>query len=169
MREAAALRRLASEIATALGEVETITQEGEELAASLPAMETPKRPTLRALGSVLHDFYTAVEDVFELIAADLDGGVPTTSDWHRRLLRSMEEPVKEVRPRVISPELGVQLRDYLGFRHVFRNVYGHRLEWTRMMPLVEGLPALSIRFRAEAEEFCRHLEALADRLEGETP
>ncbi|MEW5933300.1 MAG: hypothetical protein AB1816_06925, partial [Bacillota bacterium] len=37
---------------------------------------------LRGIGSLLHDFYTAVEDVFEVIAGNVNGAIPEGDTWH---------------------------------------------------------------------------------------
>ena len=34
----------------------------------------------------LHGFYSGAERIFRDIANDIDGSLPTSSDWHRRLL-----------------------------------------------------------------------------------
>jgi hypothetical protein len=38
----------------------------------------------------LHNFYTGCERIFQLIATELNGGLPSGSDWHRRLLTRMQ-------------------------------------------------------------------------------
>jgi hypothetical protein len=53
------------------------------------ATSPPDRIHTRALGSALQDFYNAVEDSFEKIAPAMNGGVPSSSDWHARLLHTM--------------------------------------------------------------------------------
>ncbi len=62
-------------------------------------------------------------------------------------------------------ETAWKLEPFLGFRHVFRNVYGHRLDWTRMAPLMIAMPGVHRQFSAEIERFCRYLITLAERLE----
>lgn len=114
---------------------------------------------------MLHDFYTAVEDIFEMVAQDLDGGLPSGPAWHRRLLNSMSVPVEGVRPAWISKETVAWLNDYLSFRHAFRNVYGHRLEWSRMKPLLEQLPGRYNSLKQEISAFTRYLLDFADQLE----
>jgi len=100
----------------------------------------PDRFSLRALGSFIYDFYTNIEDIFELISVDINGGkISDTFDWHKRLLTRMATPIPDVRPSVISEELKIQLEEYLKFRYVFRNVYGYLLEWKRMKPLSDNL------------------------------
>ncbi len=41
-----------------------------------------------------------------------------------------------------SDELTERLKEYLHFRHVFRNVYLFRLEWERIKPLLLGAEQL---------------------------
>ncbi len=65
----------------------------------------------------LHNFYTGCERIFQLVATELNGGLPTGSDWHRRLLDRMNAE-REGRPAVISASMTVKLQEYLGFRHV---------------------------------------------------
>jgi len=100
---------------------------------------------LRGIGSLLHDFYTAVEDVFEAIAGNVNGAVPDGESWHKDLLVKMSIPIPELRPAVISQDLRWKLDEYLRFRHVFRNVYGHLLYWERLRPRspMRGAPAVS--------------------------
>ena len=38
--------------------------------------EIPDYTQIRAIGSILHDFYTGLEKIFERIALTIDGGVP---------------------------------------------------------------------------------------------
>ena len=43
---------------------------------------------------------------------------------------------KEKRTSVISLELMEELKEYLGFRHVFRNIYGLQLNWEKLKILL---------------------------------
>lgn len=77
----------------------------------------------RAAGSILHDFYCGVEKIFERIAIYIDGHLPKGEDWHTSLLDRMESR------SVISEKLKNKLKEYLRFRHLFRNIYGFALRW----------------------------------------
>ena len=103
----------------------------------------------------LHDFYTGLERVFQQIAATLDGSVPGGQDWHRDVLRQMGLAVPSVRPAVLSGQSIAALSEYLGFRHVVRNVYAFELHPDRVGQLVDSLGPL---FATVAQE----LEAFAD-------
>jgi len=67
------------------------------------------RITRRAKGSILHDFYNACERIFELIAREINGGLPASEQWHKKLLYQMTLPIKGVRPAVISKEAAAKL------------------------------------------------------------
>lgn len=141
------VRRLAAEIEHELGRLEQLR---DELAAAPRADDTF---TLRARGSMLHDFYSGIERVFVRIAEELNGGVPQGEQWHRQIITDMSLEIPGVRPAVIEADLARQLADYLRFRHVFRNVYGSLLEAERMRPLEERLPAVLATFRAQVRAF----------------
>lgn len=152
-----------------MGELNVIADEAERALLALSGTASPDRFHLRSVGSILHDFYTAVEDIFEMVAQDLDGGLPSGPECCRRLLNTMSLPVEGVRPGCISKETATWLNDYLSFRQVFRNVYGHRLEWQRMKPLLEQLPGRYGSLKQEISEFTRFLAGLAQRLERVEP
>ena len=78
---------------------------------------------LNAIGSILHSFYNGLENIFKLIHKAADGKPLTSTTWHSELLYSMFEETKS-RKAVLQKELTEPLKDYLGFRHVFRHSYG---------------------------------------------
>lgn len=95
---------------------------------------------LRAVGSVLHDFYVATENIFETVAREIDEKLPAGDQWHRELLLRMILDIPEVRPPVLSRETAGKLDEYRAFRHVFRNVYGFNLSSERMVDLLNKFP-----------------------------
>lgn len=140
-------RRLAAEIDH---ELERLEQLRDELATAPRDDDTF---SLRARGSMLHDFYSGIERVFVRIAEELNGGVPQGEQWHRQIVTDMSLEIPGVRPAVIEPDLARELGDYLRFRHVFRNVYGSFLEAERMRPLEERLPAVLAAFLTQMRAF----------------
>lgn len=124
----------------------------------------PTRFDLRGIGSLLHDFYTAVEDIFEAIAGDINGDFPHGVAWHKELLTKISMPIPKLRPAVISEELRWNLDEYLRFRHLFRNVYGYMLDWERMQPLLAKMEAVYRQFEEEITIFRSFLMRLADEL-----
>ena len=141
------VRRLAAEIDAELASLDALEQEF----ANRPREDDTY--SLRACGSILHDFYNGVERIFVRVAHEINGGVPQAGQWHQQLIEDMRLDIPEVRPAVIDPELAKTLGEYLRFRHVFRNVYGSILEADRMRPLEQRMPATLASFREQIREF----------------
>jgi hypothetical protein len=49
----------------------------------------PSNYILRAAGSILHDFYTGIEKIFENIGKEVDRRIPLGDEWHSDLLHQM--------------------------------------------------------------------------------
>ena len=69
--------------------------------------------------------------------------------------------VPGVRPSVISEETAVALEDFLGFRHIVRNLYTWDLDPAKVSRLVEQLPQVISMLDADLEKFGHFLEAAA--------
>lgn len=145
--EEAFARRLAAEIEH---DLERLEQLREELATAPRGDDTF---TLRARGSILHDFYSGIERVFVRIAEELNGGLPQGEQWHLQIITDMSLEIPGVRPPVIDTALAEELANYLRFRHVFRNVYGSLLQAERMRPLEERLPRVLAAFLTQVRTF----------------
>ncbi len=119
----------------------------------------------RAAGSILHDFYTGIEKIFQEIAKRLDGGLPKGERWHIELLESMAKS-RETRPSVISDKLKERLKEYLGFRHLFRNIYGLELKWHKLSDLLIQLrDSIWKEFRREMGLFDGFLQEVLKEIE----
>lgn len=107
---------------------------------------------LDALSALLHSAYTAMERIMFHAAkkAGLHDVASRTSSMRHTILLN---PLADAHPPVLSAELHGRLRDYLGFRHVFRHAYLHELKWGKMRPLVENLEAVVSCFRSEIMEW----------------
>lgn len=142
-----------------------ITVEEAEKKAREFNRAVPTAFDLRGIGSLLHDFYTAIEDVFEAIAGDVNGELPDGVEWHKKLLTGMSIVIPQLRPAVISEELRWKLDEYLRFRQVFRNVYGYLLDWKRLRPLLENMKLVSQQLEQEIAAFRSFLIRLAEELD----
>lgn len=116
----------------------------------------------RALGSYLHDFYTALESVFRVVADYTGEGLPRGNEWHRRLLDQMARQIEDVRPALLSDRSHKQLGDYLGFRHVFRNAYGYQLDPERLCELIKRLPDMVQALQEDFSGFEAFLRGVAE-------
>jgi predicted nucleotidyltransferase len=147
-----ALKALIEDELMALGRV---TQEMDDFLA-----ECAKPPThieLRAVASMLHEFYNGVERILERIAVGLGEGVPQGSYWHADLLMQMAAVREGGRPAVIDEALRARLKDYLDFRHFFRHAYGYTLEWSQLRWKAEQLSATLTILRDQLRLFFERL------------
>jgi hypothetical protein len=112
----------------------------------------------------LHNFYTGCERIFSLIASELNGGLPSGFDWHKRLLQRMSMEYGD-RPPVLSAQTAKQLEEFLGFRHVVRNVYGFELDMERVQRLLERYGDTWTKFEADLQWFIQWLVALSAQLD----
>lgn len=106
----------------------------------------------------IHNFYSGLERIFELIAENIDGIKPQGAQWHQDLLRQMSMEIPGVRPAVISLELRDALDEYRAFRHIVRNVYAYKLRIDRIKNLMERLEMTFNKLVEELEGFCSFLE-----------
>jgi len=93
--------------------------------------------SLDALSALLHSSYTAMERILVHIAKrgwEYEAVQSKAFMWHSVLLSTLAAPTDK-RPAVISEELHRHLKEYLGFRHVFRHAYLHELQWSKMRGL----------------------------------
>lgn len=142
---------LKNEIEIELTNLERLANEMKRLIDKLTA--EPDFIETRAAGSIIHDFYCGVEKIFERIAMDINGELPKGEDWHTELLLQMTHPIEGFRKAVISQELFAKLKEYLRFRHLFRNIYGFELKWELFKDLTLSLDELLNGLRGELEEF----------------
>nr|HID14120.1 nucleotidyltransferase domain-containing protein [Anaerolineae bacterium] len=120
-----------------LTSLERVGQEMQDLLAG--CAQPPTLTELRAIASILHDFYNGIETIFKHIAARLGEGLPRGEYWHVDLLNQMAEVQEGKRPAVIDGPLHTRLREYLQFRHFFRHAYGYMLRWSKMRWKAENL------------------------------
>lgn len=99
------------------------------------ANEPPNEIETSALAAMLHSFYTGIENIFKRIVLESGSALPSGEAWHRELLDAMRTP-RPANTAVISPPLHDRLREYLRFRHVFRQAYSFELRWEKMASLV---------------------------------
>jgi len=119
-------KELTDDIKVEMRNLERLNKEMKDLLAKIK-----KEPTfveIRAAASILHDFYSGAEKIFERIALSIDKNLPKGENWHIELLLQMTKPFTGTREPVISESLFEKLKEYLKFRHLFRYIYGFKLE-----------------------------------------
>ena len=99
---------------------------------------TPDLFDMTILGSVLHSFYNGLENIFDIIAKNIDGSVPAGNKSHQELLHQMASE-NSMRDEVIDEKLYLKLREYATFRHFYRHAYSFQLNWEKMKPLAQNI------------------------------
>ena len=117
-------------------------------------IEKPDLFDMTVLGSVLHSFYNGLENIFDTIAKNIDGSVPTGNKSHQELLHQMASE-NEMRNEIINEELYLQLREYATFRHFYRHAYSFQLNWEKMRPLVDNLHSVWKEVKQSLKSFCK--------------
>jgi hypothetical protein len=130
-----AVKVLKAQIKDELAKLQKLISEASQLTG-----ERPSSIHVRAGSSILHDFYTGLENVFHVIASTIDRQVPDGMRWHVELLHQMSLDIEGVRTPVIKKETEKILEEYLRFRHLFRKRYGFELEWKDIKRLLKKLP-----------------------------
>jgi|MudIll2142460700_1097286.scaffolds.fasta_scaffold28808_2 hypothetical protein len=108
----------------------------------------------------LQAFYAGIERLFELIARQVDHTLPMGETWHRDLLKQMGKEIPGIRPAVIDNESIFDLDDFRRFRHLVQNIYTFNLVPEKMMNLIQKIPELWARLRAELFAFSEFLDVL---------
>jgi len=128
-------------------------------------IEPDRPPSLQekaAIGYLLHNLYSAFENIFKNIATTFGNMIGEPQTWHAALLRRMTLEIEGVRPRVIGPEDYDALDELRRFRHIFRHAYALELDWERMELVLHKLDSgLRPGYREEFNAFLQFLEELS--------
>lgn len=130
------LNELASDL---LNELDKLEQLKTEIERTQQLLEKPElnQVVCETFALKLHNFYTGCERIFQIIATELNGGLPSSFNWHQRLLTRMATRQPHRLP-VISEETEKYLKEYLGFHHIIRNIYGFELDTNRIQKLINN-------------------------------
>lgn len=115
-------------------------------------VETPDLFDMTILGSVLHSFYNGLENIFEIIAKNIDNNVPIGNKSHQELLHQIASENSN-RNEIINEELYLKLREYATFRHFYRHAYSFQLNWEKMQPLVDNINSIWNEIKQSLENF----------------
>ncbi|MCB0070138.1 MAG: hypothetical protein KDE20_01715 [Caldilineaceae bacterium] len=149
------------DIETELGHLDRLAADIQDVQLEIAMDPEHRRLFYENLALKLHNFYTGCERIFNVVTSELNGGPPTGYDWHQRLLDRMAADWGE-RPAIITAATATDLREFLSFRHVVRNVYGYELDPERIERLLEKYPQTWTAFRSDVENFIRQLKTMAD-------
>jgi hypothetical protein len=108
---------------------------------------------LTAIASGIEHSYSGMEQAFKIIAAEIDGAVPTAQDWRPRLCARMFTPIPGRRPAGLPGALRAELDDLRAFRHRVRNLYGSELIDSIVLEKAARAPAIVAKVRRAVRAF----------------
>lgn len=149
--------RLVDDINLEIRNLERLNEEMNELLTKIK--EEPNFIEIRASASIIQDFYSGIEKIFERIALFMDKKLPNGENWHSELLSQIKEPVPHIRPAIISEDLYKKLKKYLDYRHLYRHIYGFELKWERFRSLVFSMSTILEEFKENIKEFIDFIES----------
>lgn len=120
-----------------ISKIDSLVEKSSVLLAKCKSQE-PDFIELNAIGSILHSYYSGIESIFNLIYKSSYGKTLSGNMWHSDLFTDMFSKTDKHDP-ILPQELFSPLKEYLGFRHVFRHAYGYELDWNRLKPLFSEL------------------------------
>lgn len=127
----------AKKISFEIAQIDHLLATYSDLLATIQT-QTPDIVQTTAAASLLHSFYNGIENIFKLVANEIDQVAPEGHAWHHQLIEQMARQTNR-RAAVISPETADLLMEYLSFRHFYRHSYSFFLEWARMEGLIQDL------------------------------
>lgn len=158
------MKELATDIENELHRLERLETEIKQVQKQIDQYPNLTNVFHESLALKLHNFYTGCERIFQIVASEINGGLPSSYDWHRRLLYRMTTQ-QENRPPLLKQKTGKILEEYLAFRHVIRNIYGFELDPKRLQKLVDNYSIVWQNIKQDIQEFIDWLRDLANSLE----
>jgi hypothetical protein len=158
------LREVAGDIEGELRRLQRLADDIEFVQSEATRDSQRARLFYENLALKLHNFYNGCERIFQIVATELNSGLPEGDDWHRRLLERMSME-RQGRVEVVSEDTARALETFRAFRHVVRNIYGFEIVVERVEQLVDDYRQLWPQVRADVERFVQWLRALAATLD----
>lgn len=110
----------------------------------------------------LHNFYSATEDLLELVAAAFENSVADIARWHTQLSWRMTLEIEGVRPALLVEETAQLMQKLRAFRHFFRHAYGAELDYERVQENVDRARQLKRLLWRDVEGFLANLGPLPE-------
>jgi len=117
----------------------------EKTLATLPARPLDELSELEIAGvsTLLHNFYNGIENILKQVLQQRSVSLSDGPSWHQNLVSLA------VKEEIISEDLSLELKRYLGFRHYASHGYAFNLEPERLAKLTDNITTLFARFKQE--------------------
>lgn len=120
--------------------------------------QVPGPAGLESLALQLHNLYSAVEGLFEIVADACENHVDADAGYHTSLLRRMSVAVPGIRPAIVSAETLPLLDNLRRFRHVVRHAYSAEIDGRQLRIVLEDARTLRPLLWRDVEELLAELD-----------
>ncbi len=120
--------------------------------------QVPGPAGLESLALQLHNLYSAVEGLFEIVADACENHIDADAGYHTSLLRRMSVAVPGIRPAIVSAETLPLLDNLRRFRHVVRHAYSAEIDGRQLRIVLEDARALRPLLWRDVEELLAELD-----------
>jgi len=120
---------LKADIATQMTLIKDVANRLEERALDIQPDDIVR---MESVAYQIHNLYSAVEDLFKLVASHFENSIADSSRWHTELLYRMSQEITGVRPALLSQECYLLLNGLRSFRHFFRHAYNVPMEYPQL-------------------------------------
>ncbi len=120
-----------------------------------------REPTARertAAAAFLAQWYNGIENILKRFYRYYNISIPVGDNWHTELVKGVSEPPRKGLPLMIDHEMFADLAPFRKFRHVVHHGYGFQLEWNRMLPGIERISTVFLKFKKRVEILIATLE-----------
>lgn len=117
----------------------------EKTLATLPQRPLSQLSELEIAGiaTLLSNFYNGIENILKQIFQKQSVPLPEGHSWHQNLITSA------VKENILSENLALEIKRYLGFRHFFAHGYAFNLNSDRLEKLTSNIVPIFEKFRDE--------------------
>jgi hypothetical protein len=107
---------------------------------------------------LLHNLYSAYEEIFKEISYTFENHIERRSDYHKNLLIRMKMNIPGIRPMLLGETGYLILTELMGFRHVFRHAYNFDISPEKLKSIRTRVLEVMCLINRDIEEFKRFLE-----------
>jgi hypothetical protein len=107
---------------------------------------------------LLHNLYSAYEDIFKEISYSFENNIEGRLNYHKNLLLRMKIDIPGIRPKLLCESSYIVLGELMGFRHVFRHAYNYDLAPDKLKNIREKVLESKTIIDQDLQEFKKFLQ-----------